>query len=364
VPRASNTRSRAPLQRQAVRPPRPHPASQLPEGPALAQQRLTELQHLSGNQAVVGLLAQRRVVQRDDADASTKPQDPWDRVASDVFGKTDYADYVASSLTSTTFLGQTLSQVHQDLKDKLAVAEADLKKSQGASYTAPPVGSSFRNKAGMHGWGMAVDFGVLTNPYVLNESNEQDLDKQLVPAYDHIAQFILGKAQSDLRKLKSGRSAFGSGTIEDVYDALKVESDAMRRYFALKDDDAGLTQFLQKEWPALHPGQTAPDLAAIKAQMKEDYEVLGGKTDAGTKRPTGSKADRPFAPTSTGGKGDPATGFLNMGKEFVKALTDAGLAWGAIDIAGEPGDIMHFDTRLGGTGLKAYTLYWKYKTQK
>jgi len=48
--------------------------------------------------------------------------------------------------------------------------------------------------------------------------------------------------------------------------------------------------------------------------MKNDYEVLGGKTDTGWERPTGGKEDRPFAPTSFGGKGDPATGFLNLGK--------------------------------------------------
>jgi hypothetical protein len=95
--------------------------------------------------------------------------------------------------------------------------------------------------------------------------------------------------------------------------------------------------------------------------MKDDYEVLGGKTDAGMERPTGGKEDRPFAPTSFGGKGDPATGFLNLGKEFVVAMTNAGFAWGAIDILGEPGDIQHFDLRLKGNGAKAYHLLLKYK---
>jgi hypothetical protein len=205
----------------------------------------------------------------------------------------------------------------------------------------------------MHGWGMAVDFDVLTNPYVLNESGEKQLDQELVVAYDHIAQFMLGKTQSDLRKLKAGRSAFG-GTIDDVYDALRTESDAMKRYFALKDDDAALTQFLNNEWPAKHPDRPTPDLAATKVQMQNDYEVLGGKSAAGAKRTIGGKGDRPFAPSSSGGKGDPSTGFLALGKEFVKAMTDAGFAWGAIDIAGEPGDMQHFDLRLQGIGAKVY----------
>ena len=62
---------------------------------------------------------------------------------------------------------------------------------------------------------------------------------------------------------------------------------------------------------------------------------------------------RPFAPRSTN-KGDPATGFLNLDRDFVLALTDAGLAWGAIDFGAESGEVMHFDCRLDGKGKDAY----------
>jgi hypothetical protein len=208
---------------------------------------------------------------------------------------------------------------------------------------------------------MAIDFDALHNPYVLNESGEKELDKELLVAYDHIADFVLGKPQSVIRKLNNGRSAFGSGMIADVYDALKEESDAMKRYFSLKDDDTALGAFLSQEWPTRHVGKQAPSVADAKAQMTKDYEVLGGKTAAGGKRPTGGKGDRPFAPTSASGAGDPAAGFLNLPREFVIAMTDAGFAWGAIDIAGEPGDIQHFDLRLQGNGAKAYNLLLKYK---
>jgi hypothetical protein len=284
----------------------------------------------------------------------------WDRIANEVFGYPSYDDYIAQELKTSTFFGQSLQNLNSELIQRLDTVQADLTNSQGAGYNAPLANSTLRKKAGMHGWGMAIDFDIVNNPYVLNEHSEGQLDQELVFAYDHIADFILGKAQSDLRKLKSGRSAFGGGAIGDVYDVLREESDAMKRYFSLMDDDAGLKSFIEQEWPLKHSGQ-APDIAKIKTQMKDDYEVLGGKTDTGGKRSTGGKGDRPFAPSSAGGRGDPATGFLNLGKEFVLAMTNAGFAWGAIDIAGEPGDMQHFDIRLQGTGARVYNLLLHYK---
>jgi len=177
-------------------------------------------------------------------------------------------------------------------------------------------------------------------------------------AYDHIATFMLGRDKSRIRDLKGGRPKFGSGTIGDVYDALREESDAMKKYFSLMKDPAALKAFLTTDWPATHPGQAAPDMAAVQGQIQDDYEILGGVTSSGSKRATKS-GDRPFAPKSSGGRGDPATGFLNLDRAFVVAMTDAGFAWGAIDIAGEPGDIQHFDLRLQPTGSKVLSLLHK-----
>jgi hypothetical protein len=287
--------------------------------------------------------------------------DKWDRIANEVFGYANYDDYLAKELKSTTFFGQGLLNLNKEMVQSLRNVEADLTTSQGSGYKAPFTNSVLRKKAGMHGWGMAIDFDVEKNPYVLNENSEGQLNNELIGSYDNIAKLILGKAQSDLRKLKNGRLAFGTGSIGDVYDVLREESDAMKRYFSLMNDNVALQDFIELEWTVKHPDQAPPDFAKTKTQMKDDYEVLGGKTDAGMERPTGGKEDRPFAPTSFGGKGDPATGFLNLGKEFVVAMTNAGFAWGAIDILGEPGDIQHFDLRLKGNGAKAYHLLLKYK---
>jgi hypothetical protein len=334
--------------------------------------QILRLQRSAGNAAVASLLLRTArssagpAIQRQSAERSqelhmTRPfssaaepeGDSWDGRTHATFGVTSYATYQRTVLQSATFFGQTVEHLHPELTAVLHTVERNLLASQGSGYRPPRIDSGFRYHKGMHGWGMAVDFDVVENPYVLNESGEAALDRELRPAYDHVAQFMLGDAASALRRIRGGRSAFGGGSIGEVYDALRRESDAMRRYFTLKDDANALTAFLANEWPALHPGQPAPDPDAVRAQMTRDYEILGGPTNRGTKLPT-SGGDRPFAPSSGGGRGDPRTGFLNLPREFVQAMTDAGLAWGAVDIGGEPGDVQHFDLRLMGSGSKAY----------
>lgn len=278
--------------------------------------------------------------------------DKWDRIADSLFGYGSYDDFVKGALQSTTFLNRTINQVHADMVACLRTAEATL---QGKGVTtAPTVDSTLRKRHSMHGWGMAIDFDVIENPYILNEAGEAELDKDLLKAYDHIANFILGLSSSSLRNLKKGRSAFG-GTIAGVYDAMRAESDAMKRYFSMMNDAAALAAFISGGWATVHSGQSAPDVATVQAQMVDDYEILGGKGTSGSKRPTGKKGvDRPFAPASSGGRGDPATGFLNLDRDLVLALTDAGLAWGAVDMWGASGDVMHFDCRLTALGSKVF----------
>jgi hypothetical protein len=285
--------------------------------------------------------------------------DRWDRIAGEVFERASYQEFVSNDLTSCTFLGQTVSGVHPDTVQKLIAAEQSLRALQGESYVAPGISSTQRERQGMHGWGMAIDFDVLRNPYLLNEAGEKDLDKETIAAYDHVADFMLGKSQSVVNRLSGGRAAFGGGTIPEVYDALREESDAMQQYFAMRDDDAALSQFLAGKWAGLH-SSAAPTVATIKAQMVEDYELLGGKTAGGGKRPA-ANGDRPFSPKSGGGNGDPATGFLNLPREFVLAMTGAGFAWGAIDMGAASGDMQHFDLRLSGNGARAYNLLLRYK---
>lgn len=288
------------------------------------------------SRAPVGLIS------RDDA------ADPWDDIAKDVFGKADYAAYKADiSKNSGSFFGMPLSNCHQKMIDKFAVVEADLKKSQPAGYKPPKISDIFRNHKSMHGWGMAVDFDVLKNPYVLNEGSDVKLNKQLPEVYDRIADFMLGKEKSAVNQIKKGRGAFG-GKVDNVYDQLQQESDAMKQYFGFLDKgDDELDKFITDTWVPNHAGppQAAADVRKI---IISDYKQLGGQygTDPKLAAPPGE--DRPFAPISGGGAGDPKTGFLNLDKAFVMAMTNAGFAWGAIDIPGQSGDIQHFDMRIDG----------------
>ena len=287
--------------------------------------------------------------------------DKWDRIAGEVFNCASYDEFIQLKLNNTKFFGRALMNINDAMLEILCKVEKDLMDNKGIEYKAPLVNSTLRKRSGMHGWGLAIDFDVGTNPYVLNEKSEEDLDLELIGAFDNIARFMLGKNESDLRKLKSGRSAFGNGSIGAVYDILRRESDAMKKYFLLMKDDAALQEFIETEWVVMNPLELHPDLAKIKAGMENDYSILGGKSRAGMIRQTDVGQDRPFAPDSMGGKGDPATGFLNLEKEFVEAMTDRGFAWGAIDIPGEPGDIQHFDLRLQGVGASVYKLLSKYK---
>ncbi len=287
--------------------------------------------------------------------------DKWDRIAREVFNYNSYDEFIEFGLKNTTFFGQALLKINDAMIEILNKVEEDLIKSQGPEYKVPFVNSTLREKSGMHGWGMAIDFDVGINPYVLNEKSEEELDKDLIGAYDNIARLMLGKNESDLRKLKSGRSAFGDGSIGDIHDILQEESDAMRKYFSLMKDDKAFQEFIRTDWALNNPENKIPDIERIKAQMEKDYIMLGGKSGTGNAWRAEVKEDRPFAPNSMRGKGDPATGFLNLRKEFVEAMTDRGFAWGAIDISGEPGDIQHFDLRLQGVGARVYNLLLKYK---
>ena len=287
--------------------------------------------------------------------------DKWDRIAGEVFNCTCYNEFIDLELDNTTFFGQNLLKINDAMIQALYRVEEDLINNKGTGYKAPIANSTLRKKSGMHGWGLAIDFDVGTNPYILNEKAEEELDLELIGAFDNIARFMLGKHESDLRKLKKGRSAFGDGSIGDVYDILQQESDAMKGYFLFMRNDLALQEFIDTEWITHNSDKPLPDFAKIKAQMENDYGILGGKSNTGMAWRTDAGQDRPFAPHSMGGRGDPAKGFLNLGKEFVETMTDRGFAWGAIDISGEPGDMQHFDLRLEGVGARVYNLLLKYK---
>ncbi len=102
--------------------------------------------------------------------------DKWDRIASEVFNCASYDEFIELQLNDSFIFGQTLHKINYAMIQILYRVEEDLINNEGAGYRAPIVNSTLRKKSGMHGWGLAIDFDVGINPYILNEKAEKDLD--------------------------------------------------------------------------------------------------------------------------------------------------------------------------------------------
>jgi hypothetical protein len=234
---------------------------------------------------------------------------------------------------------------------------------------------------GFHVRGAAIDINYDTCPYIMHEAGEKNLDKQLGPVYERISKILLGAESVVPTRITTGgnktTTADTSNSAGDIYDKLKSESDAMKKYFSLlSSPDADLAQILD-DFRKSSAGTAFPDLKTpddFRRQIARDYLTLGGTLaqlfvvagpQAGTVKGYGLKApaavqqvdaagnpvvdengqpkmaDRPFNAKNSG---KPEGGFVNIRKEIVLALTQAGMRWGAAEMGGASGDIMHFDS--------------------
>lgn len=225
-----------------------------------------------------------------------------------------------------------------------------------------------------------------------------DIDQAIGPVYDRIM-FWKNHRKSiiptSIKTVELGRGGGASRTwtnpetgvrkegvtTGELYDKLKTESDAMKDYFSLllkSDTDLGnaLNTFLATNTASaadlikrgLPTGHSAADVQHFQQAIADDYLALGGskaqlQSFAGrpiaraSHTPKPVIGNRPFASgavegaTLKNGAPDPDAnrrpelGFIVLPKEVVVALTEVGLAWGAIDFGAESGDVMHFDCR-------------------
>jgi Domain of unknown function (DUF4157) len=292
-----------------------------------------------------------------------------------------YADTAAweATMQSATFLGHAIAQgVRPEFKTMLATAETKVKDEYTKSGNTPPPGhgiksiGGYRREISPHGSGVAIDIDAGDNPYIMHEgeplaaitdlSKQTQLSKEVGPVYTRIAQFILNSPidgeQSIIPKLittgqplPKGQKSSRRERLGQYYDRLTQESDAMKKYFTLMQNDAALQAFLTNDWPKLHPGEPTPNLDTVKTQMWNDYALLGGPIPKGgpadvTGFAQPRAAGRPFHPSS-GGQKDPASGFLTIPREVVLGLGQAVPRWGAFDFGIQSGDMMHFDDRYG-----------------
>lgn len=272
-------------------------------------------------------------------------------------------------------------------KDKLVEADTEAKirvweagktvPETAADWTSYGVQSIGSGGGGKHAEGLAVDINYWSAPYIIGEYGEQALDKELGAVYARIAGLINKEKSaipaliSDPRNLKPG----GRG-VEELYDALQKESEAMKQYFGLVKDTEALKKIVN-EYFASDFGKTnalgfSKDPDEVKRQIEQDYLILGGSIkqleallsgepvmkgvttpgvvyrvkfnkETNTWEKTNKPADRPFQGPHPERK--PESGFLSIPREVVEALVAVGLTWGAVGLGGESGDIMHFDLR-------------------
>ena len=328
--------------------------------------------------------------------------------------RTDTLDFLfPQGFTSApnTFFGRRMpGNLVRGMRDRMERAQRIAKRNLCLNGRSPDWVAATPHSTAGGGWharDQAFDLDYIANPYVMHEAGEGDLDRDLRGVYQRIAGLMLLRGSiipDDIRTVRPVRGGSGTQrtwrrneaiTVGELYDLLRQESDAMASYFGLlRPAPAGATpgpvntaspttldDYLQRfqadtfgqSHAGLGLGTTA---AALRTRIAEDYLIVGGSSRQlqslsgqtsralGASTPPSRPGDRPFthgqpagAMTSRG-QPDPASlrrpelGFLAMPREVVEALTEVGLAWGAIDIPGEPGDMMHFDCRLisGGCG--------------
>jgi len=320
------------------------------------------------------------------------------------------------SLIGALFLGQTLC-AHPDLFARLAVATTLLEQQRLADVTTLGIRrlTAFRahGAGGLHSSGLALDINAATNPYLMHEANETQLDAELAPVYERIAQFILGRS-SVIPSLSPPlvRTESRHNRASRLYDVLAEESRAMQRYFRYMLDGVALQQYVTTEngfrrvclpttflsvastvceytstrrgplpsslqhtainrirqcimadWVTL-TGSAGPAVVALEEYSSGPStggnqlvypQILSPSSDS----PANGAADRPFD-TKAGAypERSPLRGFLDLRKELVLALIDAGLSWGAIDLGPASGDIMHFHLRAVSSSVNSNRAIW------
>ncbi|MBA2372638.1 MAG: hypothetical protein H0V74_00345 [Chloroflexi bacterium] len=336
---------------------------------------IAALQRTVGNQAVVEVLQRQR-----GGGAPRLPPPTNDQIVAELGSTlggplTSYSAF-AASMTAGSFLGHTIDRgVRPEFLVKLARAEGTIDDEyQMSGRRRPPDNGianigGFRNSAGYHGWGIAIDIDVSKNPYVMHEEGDEQIDVQTGPVYHRIAEFIInrpiGGQQSIIptllrpgQPLTAGGPTGRRGRAGEYYDRLLLESDAMKRYFELMNDQSTLTAFLTTEWPTIHPNEPAPAAALVTRQMWQDFAALGGAIPRGgppgvtgfTRPAAVEGGDRPFNPNSAGQQ-DPGQGFLSIPREVALGLSQELSRWGAIDFpGGRSGDVQHFDDGNGDLG--------------
>jgi hypothetical protein len=262
--------------------------------------------------------------------------------------------WFAGIVPDATFLGVpirksggTVSGVHRELLAVLQAAEATLMgrypgKSPRQLATLlgvydiaglrPPKNATGGSRPSMHCYGMAVDINYLGNPFLGQGRRPRKGDKEAkANAQTEMikrATLLMGGSAFDIGASPKGLGKGGLAD-NDVGRAIRAEragqlweqfhsaSEAVRAYLSLSDGDLAARVAVA--------GQ-GHDLAWWSQQLAADKALIGHGEFTSHADP--SKA-----------------GFMDLSKELVEVLVNAGLSWGGCYATGK--DLMHFDLRTG-----------------
>lgn len=350
-----------------------------------------ELTHVGQQTGEATDAASQRVsgawIQRDTPDAGASTQQSMSRVdqvtqewaSEQGGGPQTNADFLHQFVHDATFLGLPIrGGIHDDYVPLLRQVEQTLGFTPGSTDRHGVYDlSGFQGDGfhGLHSWGMALDINTTTDPYIMHESGERQLDAQLAPVYQRIAWFILGRNSVIPDAIRHPESLGGTAQTQasQLYDRLQEESRAMQTYFSYMQDLTALQNYIstpdglqryQLITQATEPNQSpgSIDVRALQQQMMADFAVLTShpgpliqppeNDQAGASAqpplpypqpaPLTGRQDRPFD-HSNSPRRTPLSGFLDLQKDLVMAMVQAGLRWGAIGFGPESGDVMHFD---------------------
>jgi hypothetical protein len=240
-------------------------------------------------------------------------------------------------INPVTFLGQSFN-THKLMAERLKKAEDALAKQ------TPPEGGWITNAnslrepgQGLHSLGLAVDLNPGTNPWLINPDASHAGDYEASATSRGVANVVNNAVllvqakdakEADLQS-RPAKTDDRAERVEASYDKLRAASDDVKEYFTLDKPESA-------------------------ARLDELITALGSKskkTAAEWKRQI--KADRATLEGLASGKKwrSPTTGFLDLDKRLVKAMTDddaGGLDWLGDDTIAAGRDIMHFDMRNVG----------------
>lgn len=193
------------------------------------------------------------------------------------------------------------------------------------NYNLRPMGGSF------HTLGLAIDINKPENPWVATEAGgaRAAAGNRTFTQVSSRATELMGFGEP---VTGASLSRAGKETTEEAWRRLQDSNVALRLYRSYAGDQPALEAHfnsLPRDSPARRRGldywkkQVAADHAELLVPSRSNYN---NETDN--------------------------TGFMDHQRELVIALRDVGgLAWGAVDLGAESGDVMHFDTRSVEKGM-------------